>query len=74
MPGRYETRFSAVGGQGVLLAGDILALAAQKYEGRYSVCSLGRGAGSRKAAGPREFQREHEGAPGGFRVPGRNLP
>lgn len=39
MAGRYETRFSAVGGQGVLLAGDILALAAQKYEGRYSVQS-----------------------------------
>ncbi len=39
MKGRYEARFSAVGGQGVLLAGDILALAAQKYEGRYSVQS-----------------------------------
>jgi len=37
--GRYEARFSAVGGQGVLLAGDILALAAQKYEGRFSVQS-----------------------------------
>ncbi len=36
---RFETRFSAVGGQGVLLAGDILALAAQKYEGLYSVQS-----------------------------------
>ncbi|MBU0518168.1 2-oxoacid:acceptor oxidoreductase family protein [bacterium] len=37
--GRYEARFSAVGGQGVLLAGDILALAAQKYEGRFAVQS-----------------------------------
>ncbi len=39
MSNRFETRFSAVGGQGVLLAGDILALAAQKFEGRYSVQS-----------------------------------
>jgi 2-oxoglutarate ferredoxin oxidoreductase subunit gamma len=34
---RFEARFSAVGGQGVLLAGEILASAAQKYEGRYSI-------------------------------------
>jgi len=39
MSGRYEARFSAVGGQGVILAGDVLGLAAQKYEGRYSVQS-----------------------------------
>lgn len=39
MRGRYEARFSAVGGQGVLLAGDVLGLAAQKFEGRYSVQS-----------------------------------
>ncbi len=39
MGNRFETRFSAVGGQGVLMAGDILALAAQQYEGKYSVQS-----------------------------------
>ncbi|TKJ42489.1 hypothetical protein CEE37_02045 [candidate division LCP-89 bacterium B3_LCP] len=39
MSNRYEARFSAVGGQGVLLAGDILGLAAQKFEGRYSLQS-----------------------------------
>lgn len=39
MSNRYEARFAAVGGQGVLLAGDVLGLAAQKYEGRYSVQS-----------------------------------
>ncbi len=39
MSNRYEARFSAVGGQGVLLAGDVLGLAAQKFEGRYSVQS-----------------------------------
>ena len=39
MSNRYEARFSAVGGQGVILAGDVLALAAQKFEGRYSIQS-----------------------------------
>lgn len=39
MSNRYEARFTAVGGQGVLLAGDVLGLAAQKYEGRYSIQS-----------------------------------
>lgn len=39
MSNRFEARFSAVGGQGVLLAGDVLGLAAQKFEGRYSVQS-----------------------------------
>jgi 2-oxoglutarate ferredoxin oxidoreductase subunit gamma len=39
MSNRYEARFAAVGGQGVLMAGDILGLAAQKYEGRYSIQS-----------------------------------
>lgn len=39
MSERYEARFSAVGGQGVIMAGEILGLAAQKYEGRYSVQS-----------------------------------
>jgi Pyruvate/2-oxoacid:ferredoxin oxidoreductase gamma subunit len=29
----YEARFPAVGGQGILLAGDILAEAAFTYEG-----------------------------------------
>ncbi|MCX6639174.1 MAG: 2-oxoacid:acceptor oxidoreductase family protein [bacterium] len=37
MSNRYEARFSAVGGQGVLLAGQVLASAGQKYEGRYSI-------------------------------------
>ncbi|RJP74916.1 MAG: 2-oxoglutarate:acceptor oxidoreductase [Candidatus Zixiibacteriota bacterium] len=36
---RFEARFSAVGGQGVMLAGDVLAYAAQKYQGRYSIQS-----------------------------------
>ena len=39
MSNRYEARFSAVGGQGVLMAGDVLGLAAQKFEGRYSIQS-----------------------------------
>lgn len=39
MSNRYEARFAAVGGQGVILAGDVLGLAAQKYEGRYSIQS-----------------------------------
>jgi 2-oxoglutarate ferredoxin oxidoreductase subunit gamma len=39
MSNRYEARFSAVGGQGVLLAGDVLGYAAQKFENRYSIQS-----------------------------------
>ncbi len=32
----YEARFSAVGGQGILLAGDILASAAINFEGKFA--------------------------------------
>jgi 2-oxoglutarate ferredoxin oxidoreductase subunit gamma len=39
MSNRYEARFAAVGGQGVILAGDVLGYAAQKYQGLYSVQS-----------------------------------
>lgn len=39
MSNRYEARFAAVGGQGVILAGEVLGLAAQKYQGRYSIQS-----------------------------------
>jgi 2-oxoglutarate ferredoxin oxidoreductase subunit gamma len=39
MSQRYEARFAAVGGQGVILAGEVLGLAAQKYQGRYSIQS-----------------------------------
>jgi 2-oxoglutarate ferredoxin oxidoreductase subunit gamma len=39
MSHRYEARFAAVGGQGVMLAGEVLGLAAQKYLGRYSIQS-----------------------------------
>ena len=35
----YEARFSAVGGQGILLAGDVLASAAIKFEGMYALDS-----------------------------------
>ena len=38
MSDRYEARFSAVGGQGVILAGDLLARAAYE-EGKFSVQS-----------------------------------
>ncbi len=39
MSNRYEARFAAVGGQGVILAGEVLGYAAQKYQGRYSIQS-----------------------------------
>jgi len=39
MSNRYEARFAAVGGQGVIMAGDVLGYAAQKFEGRYSIQS-----------------------------------
>ena len=39
MSHRYEARFAAVGGQGVILAGEVLGYAAQKYMGRYSIQS-----------------------------------
>ena len=39
MHGHFEARFAAVGGQGILLAGDILAVAAIKYENRYALDS-----------------------------------
>ena len=35
----YELRFSAVGGQGILLAGDVIAEAAIRYEGKFAVDS-----------------------------------
>jgi len=35
----YEARFAAVGGQGILLAGDILAEAAITYEGKFALDS-----------------------------------
>ncbi|MBM3325534.1 MAG: 2-oxoglutarate:acceptor oxidoreductase [Calditrichaeota bacterium] len=39
MQDHYEARFAAVGGQGILLAGDILAEAAINYEGLYALDS-----------------------------------
>ncbi len=39
MKDHYEARFAAVGGQGILLAGDILAEAAISFEGRYALDS-----------------------------------
>ncbi len=39
MSDHYEARFAAVGGQGILLAGDIFAEAAISYEGLYAVDS-----------------------------------
>ena len=39
MSGHYEARFAAVGGQGILLAGDVLAEAAINYEGLYAADS-----------------------------------
>ncbi|NQU06319.1 MAG: 2-oxoacid:acceptor oxidoreductase family protein [Calditrichaeota bacterium] len=39
MSGHYEARFTAVGGQGILLAGDVLAEAAINYEGLYAADS-----------------------------------
>lgn len=39
MTGHYEARFAAVGGQGILLAGDILADAAISFEGLYALDS-----------------------------------
>ncbi len=37
--GRYEARFAAVGGQGILLAGDVLANAAILYEDKFALDS-----------------------------------
>ena len=39
MSEHYEARFAAVGGQGILLAGDILADAAISFEGKYALDS-----------------------------------
>jgi 2-oxoglutarate ferredoxin oxidoreductase subunit gamma len=39
MSEHYEARFAAVGGQGIILAGDILAEAAIVYEGKYALDS-----------------------------------
>jgi len=39
MTGHYEARFAAVGGQGILLAGDILADAAISFENLYALDS-----------------------------------
>lgn len=39
MSDHYEARFAAVGGQGILLAGDILADAAISFEGKYALDS-----------------------------------
>lgn len=39
MSKRFEARFAAVGGQGIILAGDILAEAAANFEGMYAVQS-----------------------------------
>jgi len=39
MSDHYEARFSAVGGQGILLAGDILADAAISFEGKFALDS-----------------------------------
>jgi len=37
--GHYEARFAAVGGQGILLAGDVLADAAISFEGKHALDS-----------------------------------
>ena len=39
MSNHFEARFAAVGGQGILLAGDILAVAAINFEGLYALDS-----------------------------------
>ena len=39
MSDHFEARFAAVGGQGILLAGDIIAEAAISFEGKYAVDS-----------------------------------
>lgn len=39
MSNHYEARFAAVGGQGILLAGDILAEAVISFEGKYALDS-----------------------------------
>lgn len=39
MSDHFEARFAAVGGQGILLAGDIIAEAAISYENKYAVDS-----------------------------------
>lgn len=39
MSDHFEARFAAVGGQGILLAGDILAVAAIDFEGKYALDS-----------------------------------
>ena len=39
MSDHFEARFSAVGGQGIILAGGILAEAASNFEGKYAVQS-----------------------------------
>lgn len=39
MSDHYEARFTAVGGQGILLAGDILAVAAIDFEGKFAADS-----------------------------------
>ena len=39
MSDHFEARFAAVGGQGILLAGDVLADAAISFEGKYAVDS-----------------------------------
>ncbi len=39
MSNHFEARFSAVGGQGIILAGGILAEAAANFEGKYAVQS-----------------------------------
>ncbi len=39
MSKRFEARFAAVGGQGIILAGDVLAEAAANFEGMYAVQS-----------------------------------
>ncbi len=39
MSDHYEARFAAVGGQGILLAGDILAVAAIDFEGKFAADS-----------------------------------
>ncbi len=39
MSDHFEARFAAVGGQGILLAGEILAVAAISFEGKYALDS-----------------------------------
>ena len=39
MSDHFEARFAAVGGQGILLAGDIIAEAAISFENKYAVDS-----------------------------------